>query len=139
MGGHCTPPAISRGRGVGGPLRIPYSTSRGSGVGGPLRILYSTSRESGVGGPLRILYSTSRESGVGGPLRAPFCIRRGSGVWGGHSASPTISRDKLQNNVKFYPPIFLHSMDSFCAELCIYASCWTIILRPVLQEIRSQE
>ena len=57
-----------------------------------------------MGGPLRILYNTSRGRGVGGPLRAPFCIRRGSGVWGGHSASPTISRDKLQNNVKLSKP-----------------------------------
>ena len=51
------------------------------------------------------IYYIGRRHRVGGPLRVAFCIGRGHGVGGGHSASPTISRGKLQNNVKFYPPL----------------------------------
>ena len=53
MGGHCTPPAISRGRGVGGHCLSPPPVGDaewGGGGGGALRIPYSTSRGRGVGG-----------------------------------------------------------------------------------------
>ena len=79
---------------------VPYSTSRGRGVGGPLRIPYSTSRGSGVGGggggggtPRSLRYTKGKQS---------VCVGGGGG---GASASPTISRDKLQNNVKLSKPL----------------------------------
>ena len=55
-----------------------------------------------MGGPFHvptIQVGDTEWGGEGGALHVPFCIGRGRGVEGGHSASPTISRGKLQNNV----------------------------------------
>ena len=68
MGGHCTPPAISRGRGVGGHCLSPPPVGDAEWGGGghcAFPTVLVGDAEWG-GGALHIPYSTSRGSGVGG-------------------------------------------------------------------------
>ncbi len=53
--------------------------------------------------------------GGGGTPRSLLYTKEKRSV-GGHSAFPTISRGKLQNNVKFYPPAHTYSLNTDIRE-----------------------